>query len=168
MNVLRARLQRLIGPITELAVEGRRARFELVRVLSAAPEELWPWLTEDARIARWSSAAVELRGPFARGSERVVRLRLGSLAVFTLRETLTRVDPPYLIAYRGHSIREHEGSVRLEALGGAGRADETRLTWCASFRAPAAPLARPMAMFVQCQLGASLDRLARLLAPTPP
>lgn len=167
MTMLRDRLRQLTRAPHALTVEGACARFELVRVLRVPPAELWPWLTEPARVACWSSAAVELRGPFAPGTERVVRLRLGAFALFTLRETLTCVEPGRMFAYRGRSVRDHQGSVRLDALhdptGTAPAA--TRLTWTASFRAPAAPLARPMAAFVLRELGASLNRLTRLVGP---
>ena len=142
----------------EVRIDGARARFALTRTLACTPERLWPWLTEPALVARWSSATVELLGPFAAGTERIVQLWLGPLPVFTLYETLTRVEPGRCFEYRGQSVREHHGCAQLDPIESG-----TELRWTAAFEAPVLGLARPMAVFVARQLAASFDTLAGVL-----
>ncbi|MDB4985186.1 MAG: Polyketide cyclase/dehydrase [Myxococcaceae bacterium] len=140
-------------------VHGRHATFVIEQAFSCSPEQLWPWLTEPALIARWSRAPVHMSGPFAEGAERTVQIHLGPLRVIDLNERVTRVQRERRFEYTGSTVQSHRGQAVLEPVGA-----HTKLSWTAEFEAPLSGLARPMAGYVRWQMEHSLAKLAALLA----
>lgn len=148
--------RRLAHP--DLRVHGRRASFTLEHTFACSPSELWPWLTEPAQIAAWSTAPVTMDGPFAEGAARTVLLRLGPLPLLSLVEVLTSVERERSFAYSGRTLDNHRGRAVLQPEGA-----HTQLSWTAEFEAPVAGLARPMALFARWQMGDSFRKLSQLL-----
>ncbi len=141
-----------------IEIRGRHARFTFTRCLPCHPGELFRWLTEPTRIARWSTAQVTMREPFRVGAERTVTIRLGKVRVRRLVEQIVAVEPGRGFAYVGSSVAGHRGEVRLsrQRLG-------TALHWEACFDAPHPVLAWPVARFVSGQIEHSLARLGQAL-----
>jgi hypothetical protein len=139
-------------------IDGRSARFTLTRAFACSPNELFTWLTDPRRIARWSLAQVEMRGPFAAGVERTVTIRAGRVRVQRLVERITSVEPGRGFSYVGTSVAGHRGELRLrrQRLG-------SELQWEAAFEAPHPVLAWPIARFVSQQMSQSFVRLAQEL-----
>jgi hypothetical protein len=142
-----------------IELDGRDARFVLTRSFACSPEALFRWLTEPARIARWSAASVEMAGPFVAGAERIVTIRLGPLRVQRLVERIVAVEPAQGFSYLGASVPGHRGEVRMRRLGLG-----SELRWEACFQAPHALLAWPIARFVSQQMSQSFTRLEQQLA----
>jgi hypothetical protein len=139
-------------------VDGREARFTLTRAFPCRPDELYDWLTEPAKIARWSLAQVRMRGAFEVGATRTVTIRVGPLRVQELVERIVRAEPAQGFGYVGSSVAGHRGEVRLRRLRLA-----SELHWEAAFLAPHPVLAWPIARFVSQQMSQSFARLTRLL-----
>ncbi|HEX5660137.1 MAG TPA: SRPBCC family protein [Polyangiales bacterium] len=139
-----------------IETEGRQARFTLTRAFACGPRELFAWLTEPARIARWSLAPVTMREPFVAGAARRVTIQVGRLRVQRLDERITWAEPGRGFAYVGTSVTGHRGEVTLrrQRLG-------SELRWEACFEAPHSVLAWPIARFVSQQMSQSFARLGQ-------
>lgn len=134
----------------------RELRFE--RLVPAAPDEVWRWITEPDLMNRWSEAKIAM----APGADtREVTVRSFGLTS-RLREEILDRDPPSRFVYRvvrHPTIRDHLGVQELTPEG-----DATRLVWTVRFRGVVPGLSAVLAAILEPSLGRSLDVLVAAVA----
>ena len=141
-------------------------RLQLIRDLPAAPERVWPYVTEPELINRWSTAAVQplLPGDQGRastvGTLRRVRIPARPLPL-QFDEVVEHADPPERFVYRvvgQRMVRHHRGEITLR------RGHEgTLLVWEVEFDFAVAAFERAVRGSLMSELEASVSRLAAVV-----
>lgn len=135
------------------------------REFAASPAELWPWVTDPARMSEWSEAPLSSvtmgagGRPDGAGAVRAVHTKVAGVEL-VIEEAVIESKAPERFIYRivrGGGLRDHEGVVTLTPKGTG-----TRMVWRIRMGSRVPGWHRIAAFLVKRGMQRSLDKLQTL------